>query len=109
MEGEDETACPPPPPDTCTREQMECISGGCATRCDGKSECYDAGDEINCCFDNFDQFVCKNGECIESNRECDGMKDCTDGSDEHSGCGKFSCNLLKYIVMSALSYCIFIS
>ncbi|KYQ47143.1 Low-density lipoprotein receptor-related protein 11, partial [Trachymyrmex zeteki] len=34
------------------------------------------------------EFICRNGQCIDSNRYCDGVQDCHDGSDEHN-CRKY--------------------
>ena len=87
--GEDEENCPTDAQDTCTRDQITCPGGGCATRCDGTYECFDSSDEVNCCNDDIDQFNCGDVECIDIKQECDGKKDCSNGSDEHSECGMY--------------------
>ena len=38
-------------PETCTRDQFECESGGCvdfSRRCDGRPDCRDRSDELEC-------------------------------------------------------------
>lgn len=35
-------------------------------------------------FSRFTEFLCRNGDCIESNKICNGKNDCIDGSDEEA-------------------------
>jgi len=42
------------------------------------------------------EFICRNGQCIDSNKYCDGMQDCHDGSDEHN-CRKYRFHIRKMI------------
>ncbi|CAG7828356.1 unnamed protein product [Allacma fusca] len=74
------------PPFKCTPGQYQCASGECihpAQLCDGKSDCRDDTDELNCdkhtCFST--QFKCDGNEtipsvCIPSYKQCDGTVDC---------------------------------
>ena len=53
-------------------------------KCDGKYDCLDQTDEINChstpC--NETDFFCDNGVCINSSKVCNDRNDCGDWSDE---------------------------
>ncbi|KAL9987310.1 hypothetical protein ACROYT_G001594 [Oculina patagonica] len=67
---------------TCFRSK-QCVKD--SSRCDGKPDCLDNSDEINCtCLQN--QFQCPSGKCLAAEKLCDGYKDCPDGSDEKRHC-----------------------
>lgn len=46
---------------------------------------------------NRNEFHCKSGECIVSDKECNGEKDCADGSDEID-CGTFSQHVVLHLI-----------
>ena len=104
--------------DCYARRQFPCDNGVCVDRaslCDGRIDCEDNSDELNCseckvdyarmcviieCFistsDPFNcfalrQFTCGNGMCVDPARMCDGNDDCGDNSDELN-CSK--CNII---------------
>ncbi|XP_070175637.1 G-protein coupled receptor GRL101-like [Littorina saxatilis] len=57
--------------------------------CDGKSDCIDRSDEMDCRHPRFSplldsSFICRNSQELAKEKRCDGMKDCFDGSDEES-------------------------
>lgn len=70
LDGSDEEACDSRP--RCGPDRFKCLDGnGCIPKrwvCDGKAECRDGSDEINCdqreCSEN--DFKCDNGICIPS-------------------------------------------
>lgn len=57
--------------------------------CDGRSQCQDRSDELDCSEKTRScEFRCADGKrCIPKKFQCDGERDCPDGSDE-TGCGK---------------------
>jgi len=59
--------------------------------CDGKSQCQDRSDELDCWEQtkSCEHRCTDDKRCIPKKFLCDGEKDCLDGTDE-MGCGKFS-------------------
>lgn len=49
---------------------------------------------------NPDDFVCKNGQCINYNKKCDGLFDCRDASDEMNCRSK---NCIQYLIFINLT------
>ncbi|RUS87493.1 hypothetical protein EGW08_004747 [Elysia chlorotica] len=62
----------------CTNGKLSCIGERC------KTECHE------------DDYVCKDGRCINAKHKCNGVPDCSDGGDEFDCkgeiCNGFSCN-----------------
>lgn len=65
--------------------------------CDGKSQCRDQSDELDCWKPTKScEHRCADGKrCIPKKFLCDGERDCLDGTDE-VGCGKSSDPFFKY-------------
>ena len=67
--------------------QFQCKDGTCLLDhhvCDGRTDCVDSSDEVNCICDKEDRYQCadKSG-CISASKYCDQIRDCQDGSDEN--------------------------
>ncbi|KAI3389567.1 hypothetical protein SNEBB_009857 [Seison nebaliae] len=80
-------------------DTFRCRNGRCISntlKCNGKSECLDGSDEINCprvVCNLTSHFQCVSDKrCINIIRRCNGWKDCADGSDENASmCKSISC------------------
>jgi hypothetical protein len=103
---------PTKPQSTCDTHQ--CSTGECLTKekmCDSVPDCPDFSDvspevKAKCgnkvavcqnyngthCFCHENEFLCKNGMCLDKVKFCDDIDHCTDGSDEPYGC-KTSCKV----------------
>ena len=67
--------------------QFKCTDGTCVLDhhvCDGRTDCVDGSDEVNCTCGQEDRYLCadKSG-CISASKYCDQIRDCPDGSDEN--------------------------
>lgn len=54
-------------------------------RCDGRADCQDGWDEVDCAADDF--WTCADGQRVADEAPCDGHRDCFDGSDEQACTG----------------------
>ncbi|KAL7847835.1 hypothetical protein AOLI_G00225530 [Acnodon oligacanthus] len=85
----------------CGNGHWQCDDGQCVPRmwrCDGRGDCLDGSDEMNCSCPQED-FECADASmCVTKSAVCDGHPQCSDGSDEldcnrSSGCllGDWAC------------------
>ncbi|XP_066985998.1 basement membrane-specific heparan sulfate proteoglycan core protein [Macrobrachium rosenbergii] len=105
---------------SCPAGQHRCPSGRCVKRCDGRAECLDGSDELNCVVEvdvvptsgitsgsaahdgggcpGDDQFTCVDGYVICRDQRCDSQIDCPQGDDEEAcDCeeGFFQCDAVR--------------
>ena len=72
---------------TCTATQFSCGNNICISRsqvCNGRNDCADRRDELNCPSCLSTEFDCGNNICIPNTQVCDGTNNCADGRDESS-------------------------
>ena len=87
---------------TCEADEFRCAANGrcipAGHQCDGRSDCPDSEDELNCAqtCDEDTEFFCPEGRCVASSLRCDGTADCSGGEDEANcecSADQFKCQL----------------
>uniref|UniRef100_A0A7N6BJJ0 EGF-like domain-containing protein n=1 Tax=Anabas testudineus TaxID=64144 RepID=A0A7N6BJJ0_ANATE len=81
---------------SCADRLNQCIPS--SWRCDGKADCENGADEVNCAFFlqcTAAEFSCRNSQCVSSSFVCDDEADCDDGSDEAS-CPPVTCSSMSF-------------
>ncbi|XP_034474850.1 putative vitellogenin receptor isoform X1 [Drosophila innubila] len=95
----------------CHADQFQCRNGGCilqAKMCDGRSDCTDNSDELECDYKLCRQphwFPCAqpHGACLAAELMCNGIENCPGGEDEHhcpgriSSFGQRNCSQFEYM------------
>lgn len=85
---EDKSICPTL---TCAPHLLTCQDGSCVygIPCNNVVDCVDGSDEHEFCAPppaeqtcSTNQFMCRDGTCIDESRHCDGFADCVHGEDE---------------------------